>query len=329
MAPATVERVLRVIDEQFSGIGSAEVTLEANPTSVESAQLAGFLAAGVNRVSIGVQALLDADLKFLGREHSAEDAIEAVRIARRLFDRVSFDLIYARPHQTTRSWREELARALDEAADHLSLYQLTIEEGTPFSAFHARGDFQTPDEDLSADLYELTQDMMSSAGLPAYEISNHARPGAESQHNLVYWRQGDYIGVGPGAHGRLTDREGSRVATRAHRAPAIWLSQVETEGHAARSETIVDRDAWFAEALMMGLRLAEPLPWRRLFQIQGSDAEPFSTQVLEDLTGEGYIEVTDQGLRATGAGRQRLNAVVGTLLSARGSEAAPDTNSGS
>ena len=180
MAPKTIERVLRVLDDNFSGIGSAEVTLEANPTSVESAQLAGFLAAGVNRVSIGVQALLDEDLRFLGRQHSAEEAIAAVQTARRLFDRVSFDLIYARPGQSVASWHAELRRAFEFAADHLSLYQLTIEAGTPFHAFHARGDFQVPDEDLAADLYEVTQELTAAAGLPAYEISNHAAHGAEA-----------------------------------------------------------------------------------------------------------------------------------------------------
>ncbi|MFO7482571.1 radical SAM family heme chaperone HemW, partial [Oceanibaculum nanhaiense] len=226
MEPATAAAVIEHIGKRWRLDAGVEITLEANPTSVEAALLAGFRSAGVNRVSLGVQALNDADLHFLGREHSAREALDAVAIAARLFDRFSFDLIYARPGQTVEAWEAELRQALSHAAGHISAYQLTIEEGTPFHLRHARGEFRIPDEDTGAALYEATQDVLEQAGLPAYEISNHARPGEESRHNLAYWRYADYAGIGPGAHGRLTLAQG-KIATRQHRAPQIWLERVE------------------------------------------------------------------------------------------------------
>ena len=229
MEPATAAAVIGRAAERWGLAPDVEITLEANPTSVETGRLADFRAAGVNRVSLGVQALDDDALKALGRAHGAAEALEAVRIARRLFARTSFDLIYARPGQTPSMWRDELRRALAEAGEHLSLYQLTIEPGTAFHTQHRRGELAIPDENDAAILYEITQNIMSEAGLPAYEISNHAAPGAESRHNLVYWRYGDYAGIGPGAHGRIT-RAGHTTAYRRQRAPERWLRSRRSSG---------------------------------------------------------------------------------------------------
>src|SRR6187399_3104861 len=226
MQPRTVGAILDSIGKHWIVPPNVEVTLEANPTSVEATRFRGYRAAGVNRVSLGVQALDDASLKELGRLHTAREALDAVAIARKAFDRYSFDLIYARPGQTTQAWRIELARAIDEAAEHLSLYQLTIEPDTPFAALHAAGKLVVPDEDLALALYDATQEMTAAAGLPAYEISNHAAPGEESRHNLLYWRYGEYAGIGPGAHGRLL-LGGVRHATSTERNPEAWAGRVE------------------------------------------------------------------------------------------------------
>src|SRR5665213_1187061 len=230
MQPQTVGTILDSIGKHWTVSPDVEVTLEANPTSVEATRFRGYRAAGVNRVSLGVQALDDASLKELGRLHSAQEAIDAVAVARSIFDRYSFDLIYARPRQTLTAWEAELKRAIAEAAEHLSLYQLTIEPGTPFFGLHKAGKLIIPDEDLGRDLYDLTQSVCADAGLPAYEISNHARPGAECRHNLVYWRGHDYAGVGPGAHGRLTI-DGHRCATETEKRPESWIMRVEAKGH--------------------------------------------------------------------------------------------------
>ncbi|GHD39757.1 coproporphyrinogen III oxidase [Thalassobaculum fulvum] len=314
MAPETVAAVLAAVGRLFRLSNDLEVTLEANPTSVEAGKLEAFRDAGVNRVSLGVQALDDAVLKFLGRAHSAEEALAAVATARERFERVSFDLIYARPDQSPESWRRELTDALRHAAGHLSLYQLTIEPTTPFHSLHARGAFRLPDEDAAAALWDVTQETLEAAGLPAYEVSNHARPGQECRHNLVYWSYRDYLGVGPGAHGRLTER-GRKVATRAHRAPALWLERVEREGHALVDDRPLARDETLVEATLTGLRLAGGVPRERWHALFGTGPETlFEPATIELLTGGGFLELDAEGLRATAAGRTRLDAVTDRLL---------------
>ncbi|MFC5313956.1 radical SAM family heme chaperone HemW [Azospirillum rugosum] len=314
MEPATVAAVLERIAARWPVADGLEVTLEANPTSVEADKFRAFRAAGINRVSLGIQALDDASLKFLGRQHNAAEATGAIALAAKTFDRFSFDLIYARPGQTVAAWEAELTRALDYAVGHLSVYQLTIEEGTAFFPLHARGELVLPDEDLAGDLYEATHSLLNRAGLPAYEISNHARPGEESRHNLTYWRYGDYVGVGPGAHGRLT-LDGEKFATRAHRAPEIWLERVERDGFGAATPDAIDRDARGSELLMMGLRLREGVARARLIEETGRDLPDLvDARALDRLVSGGFLEVTDATLRATHEGRQRLNAVLGALL---------------
>jgi oxygen-independent coproporphyrinogen-3 oxidase len=314
MDPATVGAVIDAVAGHFEVAGDIEITLEANPGSVDAERFAGFAAAGVNRVSLGVQALDDDALRFLGRRHSVAEACNAIDLARRHFARSSFDLIYARPGQTVAAWRHELDAALAFAPNHLSVYQLTIEPGTPFFLRRAEGRLSVPDEAIAADLYEATRDTLDAAGLAAYEISNHAVPGAECRHNLGYWRYDDYLGVGPGAHGRLT-RDGAVRATRQHRAPAIWLQRVEERGHATQTDAPVDVEDRAVEALMMGLRLAA-----------GVDAAHFAARVgqsldsrldptaLARLAAAGFVEFDGRTLRATAAGRQRLDAVLAALL---------------
>jgi putative oxygen-independent coproporphyrinogen III oxidase len=318
MDPRTVAEILDTARDLWGLDSDVEITLEANPTSVETERLRRFRDAGVNRVSLGVQALNDDALRFLGRGHDAREAIAAVEIAHRCFEKVSFDLIYARPGQTVTAWTNELTEALGLAGDHLSLYQLTIEPGTAFHSIHQRGGFSIPDDDEGGALYEATGEILEKAGLPAYEVSNHARPGSECRHNLVYWRAQEYLGVGPGAHGRLHDRDGRCLATRTHRAPAVWLDRVEREGHAVVEETVVAPDERLTEVLMMGLRLREGVPLARLRRETGYPLmEIFDRNVLQDLTRAGYMEITDTALRATGAGRQRLNSVLTMLLESR------------
>lgn len=314
MEPATVGAVLERIAARWTVGDDLEVSLEANPTSVEADKFRAFRAAGVNRLSMGIQALDDASLKFLGRQHNAAEATGAIELAAKTFDRFSFDLIYARPGQSVAAWEAELTRALDYAVGHLSVYQLTIEEGTAFFPLHARGDLVLPDEDLAGDLYEATQSLLERAGLPAYEISNHARPGEESRHNLTYWRYGDYVGVGPGAHGRLT-LGGGKFATRAHRAPEIWLERVERDGHGAATPEPVTREARGSELLMMGLRLREGVGRARLVEETGRDLDGLvDAGALDRLVTGGFLEVDDTAIRATHEGRQRLNAVLAALL---------------
>ena len=314
MEPATVGAVIDRIGERWSLDPNIEITLEANPTSVEAHKFRGFRSAGVNRVSLGIQALDDASLKFLGRQHSAGEALEAIELAAQNFDRYSFDLIYARPGQTVESWQAELDRALGFAADHLSVYQLTIEQGTQFATLHARGDFILPDDELAGELYELTQAHLAAAGMPSYEISNHARPGQASRHNLTYWRYGDYVGVGPGAHGRLT-LDGRKWATRQAKAPETWLARVEADGHGTQETEIVEAEARAEEMLMMGLRLAEGIPRQRFRDELGLEAEDLiDLTALGHLTEGGFVMLDDQRLVATDAGRQRLNAVLTALL---------------
>jgi oxygen-independent coproporphyrinogen-3 oxidase len=313
MEPATVGAVLDRIAARWPLAPGLEATLEANPTSAEAGRFAGFRAAGVNRLSMGIQALDDAALRFLGRGHDAAEARAAVALAARSFERFSFDLIYARPGQTVAAWKAEMAEALAMAVGHLSVYQLTIEEGTRFHALHGRGKFTLPDDDLAGALYEATQETLSAAGLPAYEISNHARPGEESRHNLTYWRYGDYVGIGPGAHGRLT-LGGEKWATRTHRAPEAWLERVERDGHGGHEAERVGAEARLSELLMMGLRLAEGVPLARVREEAGRPLEEaVDRRALDRLVAGGFLELTPDRLRATAEGRQRLNAVLAAL----------------
>ncbi|MGA1856639.1 radical SAM family heme chaperone HemW [Azospirillum sp. 11R-A] len=314
MEPSTVGAIVDRVAQRCTVADGLEVTLEANPTSVEADKFRAFRSAGIDRVSLGIQALDDASLKFLGREHTAAEATGAIELAARIFDRFSFDLIYARPGQTVAAWQAELARALDYAVGHLSVYQLTIEQGTAFYPLHARGDLVLPDEDLAGDLYEATQSQLTAAGLPAYEISNHARPGEESRHNLTYWRYGDYVGIGPGAHGRLT-LDGEKFATRAHRAPEIWLERVERDGHGAAAPDPIDRDARGTELLMMGLRLTEGVRLARLTEETGRSLDDFvDPAALSRLIDGDFLTRDADRLVATPEGLQRLNAVLGAIL---------------
>jgi oxygen-independent coproporphyrinogen-3 oxidase len=287
-----------------------EVTLEANPGSVEARRFAGYREAGVTRISMGVQALDDADLRRLGRLHSVAEARAAFAVARDLFDRVSFDLIYARQDQTLAAWEAELAQALEMAVDHLSLYQLTIEEGTAFGARAAAGGLRgLPEEGLAADMYARTQEMCEAAGMPAYEVSNHARPGAESRHNLIYWRSGDWAGIGPGAHGRLT-LDGRRWATETALAPGDWLNRVETAGSGETGRQALEAIEAAEELAMMGLRLTEGLDLARL-EAWGLRIDP---SVINDLCDGGLLRQAGGRLVATAEGRLLLNAVLRRML---------------
>jgi putative oxygen-independent coproporphyrinogen III oxidase len=310
MKPASVAAILNAIGRGWSVAPEAEVTLEANPTSVEAGRFAGYRAAGVNRVSLGVQALDDGALAALGRTHSAREALDAVAIARRLFARCSFDLIYARPGQSPAAWRTELERALTEATEHISLYQLTVEPDTPFAALRAAGKLAIPDADLARTLYDLTQEVCARNGLPAYEVSNHARLGAECRHNLVYWRACEYAGIGPGAHGRL-DIDGTRYATATERRPEAWLTQVEAAGHGLTTDEPLTRSEVADEFLLMGLRLAEGIDPARFEVLAGW---PLVREQVADLAGHGLIETTSEGrLRVTAAGFPVLDAIVADL----------------
>ena len=314
MQADTVAQVLQSVDDLWGLPQGVEITLEANPTSIEMAKMQDFKAAGVNRVSVGVQALRDADLKFLGREHSANEAVRGLQVAAKVFDRHSFDLIYARPQQTPEQWRQELQQALSLSGGHLSLYQLTIEEGTPFYTRHQRGEFVIPNDDVAGEMYEMTQDLTAAQGLMPYEISNHARFGDESRHNLVYWRYDDYVGVGPGAHGRLTVN-GQKIATRAHRAPALWLQRVQKDGHGAHHHEIIDSRKQAQEMIMMSLRLAEGMKIDKFESVTGLKISEFINQSkLTMMVEAGWITMNGNIMMATPAGRQRLNAVLAQLL---------------
>ncbi len=310
MQPATVAAVLDAVARHWRIAPDAEVTLEANPTSVEATRFRGYRAAGVNRVSLGVQALDDGALAELGRLHSAREALDAVAIARGVFERYSFDLIYARPRQAPQDWASELRRALAEAGEHLSLYQLTIEPETPFATLRAAGKLKTPDEDIARALYDTTQEVCAAHGLPAYEVSNHARPGGECRHNLIYWRAHEYAGVGPGAHGRL-DVDGDRHATATEKRPEMWLAQVETRGHGLVTDDILTREETADEFLLMGLRLAEGVDMERFAVVAGRPLDPDRIGALRE---HGLIETTAAGrLRVSMAGFPVLDAVVADL----------------
>jgi putative oxygen-independent coproporphyrinogen III oxidase len=310
MQPKTVGAILDSIGKHWRVADNAEVTLEANPTSVEATRFRGYRTAGVNRVSLGVQALDDGSLKALGRLHSAREALDAVKIARTAFDRYSFDLIYARPDQTPQAWADELKLAISEAAEHLSLYQLTIEEGTPFFGLHAAGKLKTPDEALARTLYDVTQEVCAQHGLPAYEISNHARPGAECRHNLLYWRGQEYAGIGPGAHGRL-DIDGTRHAVATEKRPEAWLMRVEANGHGVVTDDRLNSEERADEFLLMGLRLAEGIDPDRYAALSG---RALDSERIAALREDGAIVVdTDGRLRVTQAGFPVLDAVVADL----------------
>jgi len=309
MPPATVAAIIEAACQHWAPDGDIEITLEANPSSVEAARFAGFASAGVNRLSLGVQALDDDALKLLGRPHDVAAALAALDVAQATFGRVSFDLIYDRPGMTREGWQAELARAIGFGTSHLSLYQLTIEPGTRFAALHARGALVMPDEDTSADLFAITQDETAAAGIPAYEISNHARRGQESRHNLVYWRYGDYAGIGPGAHGR---RHG--VATLRRKKPEAWLAGIAEHGHGMESETPLTIPERTTEALVMGLRLAEGLNAARFEARAGVTlAEAIRPDAAARLAAQGLITADTQGLRLTAAGWPLANAVLAEI----------------
>ena len=314
MEPDTVADLIADAKRLFKPADDLEITLEANPTSVEAAHLTAFREAGVNRVSIGVQSLDPSALQMLGRQHSAAQATAALEMARATFPRISFDLIYARPAQTLEAWRAELRQALDLAADHLSLYQLTIEAGTRFATLHQRGEIVLPDEDTAAELYVATAEEAVRYGLLPYEVSNYAKPGSESRHNLTYWRYGDYAGVGPGAHGRLT-LAGDLVATRRHRAPEVWAERVEQHGHDTTEETPLHSVERAREMLLMGLRLAEGVDAQRFLARTGMELpEAVDTGILEQAIEEGYIDWNKRTLTATDSGRLRLDALLAALV---------------
>ncbi len=314
MPPAITAAILDRIAARWPLSPDLEVTLEANPTSVEAGRFEGFRAAGVNRLSLGVQSLNDAELRFLGRGHSAAEAKAAIRLAHRHFRRVNFDLIYARPNQTVADWRAELGEAIALTVGHLSLYQLTIEEGTAFHNIYRRGGFRLPDEETAAALYDATQEVCEAAGLPAYEVSNHAAPGEECRHNLVYWRYDDYLGIGPGAHGRITCGE-KAVATAQLRKPELWLGAVERDGHGSESREPIDPADRAAEMLMMGLRLREGVDRRRFARRIGRDLEAFvAPDLRQALVADGYLAEDGGRLRVTRQGMPVLNHLLGKLL---------------
>jgi oxygen-independent coproporphyrinogen-3 oxidase len=313
MSAGTVAAILDEIGRLWPIAPGAEVTLEANPSSVEAGRFRAYRAAGVNRVSLGVQSLDDEVLRTLGRLHTAQEARAAIRVASDTFERFSFDLIYARPRQTLEAWRRELSDALTLAAGHLSLYQLTIEAGTPFADLHARGRLTVPAAEAAHDLYEATQELTERAGLPAYEISNHARPGEACRHNLLYWRYGEYAGIGPGAHGRVVI-DGARHATTTERNPERWAERVEAGGHGLLEDNALSRAEETDEALLMGLRLAEGIDLDDLAAIGGLRPD---RDAIDALIALGLVERHDGSrLRATRDGRFVLNEIVVRLSSA-------------
>jgi putative oxygen-independent coproporphyrinogen III oxidase len=310
MDPATTGAIIESINDFWPLANDVEITLEANPTSVEASRLDAFRSVGVNRVSIGLQSLNDRDLKRLGRTHSADEGVSALKIAREAFDRVSFDLIYARQDQSLDDWRRELRQALSHAPDHLSLYQLTIEDGTVFGRRHAEGKLPgLPSDDLGADMYDMTQEICQAAGLPAYEVSNHARPGSESRHNLVYWRGGDWLGIGPGAHGRYM-RNGVRMATESPSAPTKWLGVASREATAAKSHPVSAVET-AEEYLMMSLRLTEGCDLDRYRRLGGN---PLPEKAMTNLCDLGLIERSPERIMATSKGRIVLNGLIRELL---------------
>jgi putative oxygen-independent coproporphyrinogen III oxidase len=310
MAPSTLAAILEAIAKGWPVAKDVEITLEANPTSVEASRFRSFRDAGVNRVSLGLQALNDIDLKNLERQHTVAESLAALNVANSVFQRVSFDLIYARPGQTPASWRKELDIALSYAGEHVSLYQLTIEPDTMFERMADAGKLILPDADAQRALWDVTQEATMRAGLPAYEVSNHARPGAECRHNLIYWRYGEYAGIGPGAHGRLHTARGRR-AQAAERHPEMWLTCVETEGHGLVEDDVLSAEQQGDEFLLMGLRLREGIDPQRFLLIAG---KPLAQSRISELVGDGLVEYTsDNRLRVSSEGFPVLDAVVADL----------------
>lgn len=307
MKPETVGAILDGIARTWHVPDGIEITMEANPSSVEAERFRGYRATGVNRVSMGVQALNDRDLKFLGRLHDVADALKAIKLAREIFPRMSFDLIYARPNQTVEEWERELKEAISYAVDHLSLYQLTIEEGTPFYGLHKAGKLIVPDGDQSALLYEATQEITEREGMPAYEVSNHARPGAESRHNLTYWRSGDYAGIGAGAHGR---RLGMRTAR--HKKPENFLSAIARNGHGIADEAPLSAIEAADEALVMGLRLTEGIDTDAIARRFGL-AEIVDWRRVERLAASGHLDRQGPRIALTAKGRLLLDHILGEI----------------
>jgi putative oxygen-independent coproporphyrinogen III oxidase len=313
MPPAAVAAILDAVAANWTVAPDVEVTLEANPTSAEAENFAGYRAAGVDRASVGVQALNGRDLKALGRQHTAEEALAAFALASRVFPRTSFDLIYARPGQSVAEWRGELRRALEYQKGHMSLYQLTIEPGTMFAELAARNLLHTPGEDTAADLFEVTQELTEQAGLPAYEVSNHAAPGHQCRHNLIYWRSGDYAGVGPGAHSRLTAPDGRRIGLATERHPEQWRAMVEVHGHAVTEEIVIDPTEQGEEYVLMGLRLEEGIALGRYEKLSGQMLDQARLEGL--ITGGFLARSADQTrVAATPAGRRVLNALIAELV---------------
>ncbi|MBL0941284.1 MAG: coproporphyrinogen III oxidase [Alphaproteobacteria bacterium] len=314
MEPKTVATLIHQASQYWNFSPNLEITLEANPNSVDTQRFQNFKSAGINRVSIGIQSLDNQALRFLGRKHSREEAIKAIRTAASIFERFSFDLIYSRPNQSVESWRKELTEALSYSRDHLSLYQLTIEPGTAFHTLHQRKEFELPDQDLGADLYEITQEMLENAGMPSYEISNHARLGYECRHNMLYWRYQDYIGIGPGAHGRLSVN-GQKIATRCLKAPENWLETVEKTGHGIHEEVILKDEDKINEMLMMGLRLVEGISMDNFQAQTGFNLlKIVNQQQLKRLIDGDFLIISEDFLKATPRGRQCLNSVLSALL---------------
>ncbi len=313
MPPETVSAIIEAIKKYWVVATDVEITLEANPTSVETNKFNSFAKAGINRVSIGIQSLRDDSLKFLGREHSAIEAINALNIARDYFNRTSFDLIYARPNQTINDWEEELEQALELAQGHLSLYQLTIEKGTQFYTLHQRGELKTPSDEESGLLYETTQKIMENAGYSAYEVSNYAQKGHKSQHNLVYWRYGDYIGIGPGAHGRIAIN-GNKYATRAHKAPNIWQERISMHGTGNHDDILLTPEERVMEMVLMGLRLFEPLLFTELKQENSNFKAMMNWQAIENLKENGLLAKRQDALQTTIYGRQRLESILPVIF---------------
>lgn len=310
MAPSLVAKILDRVRLRWSLTNDVEITLEANPSSVEIAKFRDFRSAGVNRASLGVQSLRDDDLRMLGRMHSVSEAKTAIDVAQSVFERTSFDLIYARQNQDLMAWESELAEGLTLANGHLSLYQLTIEQGTAFGDRYNAGKLRgLPGEDLGADMYFLTQDMTAAAGLPAYEVSNHAKPGLESRHNQIYWRYGDYAGIGPGAHSRLTINSQKR-AIDTPLGPTQWLDQVAQAGHGEKTRLTLSATEQATEYLMMGLRIDDGVS---LSRIKSLHDDVFSHKI-KNLQGDGLLEVNSSRLIVTDSGRPLINAIVKELL---------------
>ncbi len=315
MPPGIVAEILEKAGALWPGDDRLEITLEANPTSVEAGRFRDFASAGINRLSLGVQALDDAALGFLGRGHSSREALAALEVAQDNFNRVNIDLIYARPDQTAASWRRELGQALALGVEHISLYQLTMEEGTPFRARQKRGEFHLPDDDEGNALYDVTGELTVAAGLPAYEISNHARPGAECRHNLDVWRGGLYAGIGPGAHGRLQDASGATRSQQDWRKPEAWLEAVETQGHGTEACASLPPGERAEEMVMMGLRLMEGIDKARFAANAGQSLEEtIDAEQRGDLVAGGFLVDDQTSLRATAQGQRVLNAVIAALL---------------